>query len=49
MIYKRITPAPKSNVYSTERLKIKLAHWEENDEILVSRERVAAFKEWMDR
>jgi len=36
-------------VYSTGRLKIKLAHWEENDEILVSRERVAAFKEWMDR
>ena len=36
-------------VYSSGRLKIKLSHWEENDEILVSRERVTEFKEWMDR
>jgi DNA-binding LytR/AlgR family response regulator len=35
--------------YSSSRLKIKLTCWEENDEILVSRERVAEFKEWMDR
>jgi DNA-binding LytR/AlgR family response regulator len=35
--------------YSSSRLKIILTNWEENDEILVSRERVAAFKEWMDR
>lgn len=36
-------------VYSSSRLKIILTNWEENDEILVSRERVAEFKEWMDR
>lgn len=36
-------------VYSSSRLKIMLTNWEENDEILVSRERVAEFKEWMDR
>lgn len=36
-------------VYSSSRLKIMLSNWEENDEILVSRERVAEFKEWMDR
>jgi DNA-binding LytR/AlgR family response regulator len=36
-------------IYSSSRLKIMLTNWEENDEILVSRERVAEFKEWMDR
>lgn len=36
-------------IYSSNRLKIILANWEEKDEILVSRERVAEFKEWMDR
>jgi DNA-binding LytR/AlgR family response regulator len=35
--------------YSSNRLKIVLTNWKENDEILVSRERVAEFKEWMDR
>jgi DNA-binding LytR/AlgR family response regulator len=35
--------------YSSSRLKIVLAAWKENDEILVSRERVAEFKEWIDR
>lgn len=35
--------------YSSSRLKILLTNWEENDEILVSRERVTEFKEWMDR
>jgi len=35
--------------YSSSRLKIMITNWEENDEILVSRERVAEFKEWMDR
>lgn len=35
--------------YSSNRLKIKLENWHESDEILVSRERVAAFKKWMDR
>jgi DNA-binding LytR/AlgR family response regulator len=35
--------------YSSNRLKIILTNWGENDEILVSRERVAEFKEWMDR
>jgi DNA-binding LytR/AlgR family response regulator len=35
--------------YSSSRLKIVLANWNEKSEILVSRERVAAFKEWMDK
>lgn len=35
--------------YSTSRLKVILTYRDENDEILVSRERVAEFKEWMDR
>jgi DNA-binding LytR/AlgR family response regulator len=35
--------------YSANRLKIILANWTEKDEILVSRERVAEFKEWIDR
>ncbi|MDX9905414.1 MAG: LytTR family DNA-binding domain-containing protein [Bacteroidales bacterium] len=36
-------------IYSSNRLKIILSGWDEEDEILVSRERVAEFKEWMDR
>lgn len=35
--------------YSSNRLKIILNDWTEKDEILVSRERVAGFKKWMDR
>lgn len=35
--------------YSSSRLRIILNGWPENDEILVSRERVKDFKEWMDR
>lgn len=35
--------------YSTSRLKITLANCTEKDEILVSRERVSEFKNWMDR
>ncbi|MDF9831151.1 LytTR family DNA-binding domain-containing protein [Parabacteroides sp. PF5-6] len=35
-------------IYSSNRLKLKLDNWVEED-ILVSRERVTAFKEWMDR
>jgi DNA-binding LytR/AlgR family response regulator len=35
--------------YSSNRLKIILTNWTEKDEILVSRERVAGFKAWMDR
>ncbi|MCC8173298.1 MAG: LytTR family DNA-binding domain-containing protein [Odoribacter sp.] len=35
--------------YSSSRLKITLANWKEKDEIIVSRERVNEFKEWMDR
>jgi|WetSurMetagenome_2_1015567.scaffolds.fasta_scaffold25975_3 DNA-binding LytR/AlgR family response regulator len=35
--------------YSSNRLKIVLANWKENDEILVSRERVTEFKKWIDR
>ncbi|HJZ41152.1 MAG TPA: LytTR family DNA-binding domain-containing protein [Bacteroidales bacterium] len=35
--------------YSSSRLKIKSEGWEGPEDILVSRERVAAFKAWMDR
>ena len=35
--------------YSSSRLKITLTDWAECDEIIVSRERVADFKNWMDR
>jgi DNA-binding LytR/AlgR family response regulator len=35
--------------YSTSRLKIILRGWTDDEDLLVSRERVAAFKEWMDR
>jgi DNA-binding LytR/AlgR family response regulator len=35
--------------YSSSRLKLILKDWSEKDEILVSRERVKIFKEWMDR
>lgn len=35
--------------YSSNRLKIILTDWTGMDEILVSRERVADFKKWMDR
>ncbi len=35
--------------YSSNRLKVILANWTEKEEILVSRERVADFKEWIDR
>ena len=35
--------------YSSNRLKIILSNWTEKDEIMVSRERVADFKNWMDR
>ena len=36
-------------VYSASRLKIMLSGWAEDDELLVSRERVADFKGWIDR
>src|ERR1035437_563211 len=36
-------------VYSSNRLKIILSNWTENDDIMVSRERVTDFKNWMDR
>ena len=35
--------------YSSNRLKIILLNWTEKEELLVSRERVADFKKWMDR
>lgn len=35
--------------YSSNRLKIILNDWTEKEDILVSRERVSDFKEWMDR
>lgn len=36
-------------VYSSKRLKIVLRDWTEKEDIIVSRERVFDFKEWMDR
>lgn len=36
-------------IYSSGRLKIILNGWTEKEDILVSRERVTEFKEWMDR
>jgi len=36
-------------VYSSNRLKIVLTNRTEEDEILVSRERVSDIKNWMDR
>ena len=36
-------------VYSSNRFKITLKNWTEKEELLVSRERVADFKKWMDR
>ena len=35
--------------YSSNRLKIILNDWAEKEDIIVSRERVSDFKEWMDR
>ncbi|HYW94062.1 MAG TPA: LytTR family DNA-binding domain-containing protein [Bacteroidales bacterium] len=35
--------------YSSSRLKVILAGWNGEDDLIVSRERVAGFKEWMDR
>lgn len=35
--------------YSSNRLKIQVEGWTDKEDILVSRERVAAFKAWMDR
>lgn len=35
--------------YSSSRLKVILKGWSETDDIIVSRERVGIFKEWMDR
>lgn len=36
-------------IYSSGRLKIILNGWTDKEDILVSRERVTEFKEWMDR
>jgi DNA-binding LytR/AlgR family response regulator len=35
--------------YSSNRLKVKVKGFVENEDVIVSRERVKAFKEWMDR
>jgi DNA-binding LytR/AlgR family response regulator len=35
--------------FSTNRLRIKMPNWPENDEIIVSRERVSDFRIWMNR
>ena len=35
--------------YSTSRLELKVKNWDENLNIVVSRDRVAKFKKWIDR
>ncbi|HVO72944.1 MAG TPA: LytTR family DNA-binding domain-containing protein [Ignavibacteriaceae bacterium] len=35
--------------FSSSRLKIVISDWPDNDELIVSRERAADFKTWMDR
>jgi len=35
--------------YSSSRLKLNVPTWQGSDTLLVSRERVADFKQWMDR
>ena len=35
--------------YSSNRLKLILDHRKDEEDMLVSRERVAEFKKWMDR
>lgn len=35
--------------YSSNRLKLTVSHWKENEDIIVSRDRVGEFKNWMDR
>jgi DNA-binding LytR/AlgR family response regulator len=37
------------NIYSSNRLKVKIKDFNEIEDIIVSRERVKIFKEWMDR
>lgn len=37
------------NIYSSNRLKVKIKGFNEIEDIIVSRERVKIFKEWMDR
>lgn len=36
-------------VYSSNRLKVKIKGFDEDENIIISRERVKLFKEWMDR
>lgn len=36
-------------IYSTNRLKITLQYWKGKEEMIISRERVADFKKWMDQ
>lgn len=35
--------------YSTSRLKLNMINWEDHEDVLVSRDRVSKFKQWMDR
>jgi Response regulator of the LytR/AlgR family len=35
--------------YSTNRLKLKLTHNDDSDDLIVSRDKVAEFKQWLDR
>lgn len=37
------------NIYSSNRLRVKIKAFDENEDIIVSRERGKEFKEWMDR
>lgn len=44
-----INSIEKVSVYSSSRLKVNLIGWKSEEEIIVSRERVSDFKNWMDR
>jgi DNA-binding LytR/AlgR family response regulator len=35
--------------YSTSRLELRICNWKDDQEIVVSRERVKSFKEWIDK
>ena len=43
----RLDAVQKATVYSNSRLKLHLPHLEKGDEVVVSREKVGAFKDWL--
>jgi len=43
----RLDAVQKATVYSNSRLKLHLPHLDKGDEVVVSREKVGAFKDWL--